>query len=281
MEKVFTTVAAGIIASLLVSTSPDSEAQTGKDFIKKYLTDFPSVSVSNSSQKYRMTAVYLNRDLYGNFTAKTKITGDYTRCLSADTCTWNNVLISSSNKYDDQFPEGIRQEYIEDFRYVPSAKMLDTYAFNDFPPNSESVLARNLIWDMMAIEDFAWNYRDSLKLNRIFHIPGADSEFEMGNIGTYANSDIQLCWTGISEFNGKLSALVEFRAIDNKIAMSLDAIKTKGTEQYWGTLWVSLKDMTIEHAEMYGGTIQEIEVTGMENKFLAKTIRELWVDKID
>jgi hypothetical protein len=32
---------------------------------------------------------------------------------------------------------------------------------------------------------------------------------------------------------------------------------------------------------MYGGTIQEIEVTGMENKFLAKTIRELWVDKID
>jgi len=143
------------------------------------------------------------------------------------------------------------------------------------------VLARNLIWDMKAIEDFAWNYRDSLKLNRIFHIPGADSEFEMGNIGTYAHSDIQLCWTGISEVKGKLNALIEFRAIDNKIAMSLDAIKTKGTEQYWGTVWVSLNEMTIEHAEMYGGTIQEIEVMGMEKKFLAKTIRELWVDKID
>jgi len=31
---------------------------------------------------------------------------------------------------------------------------------------------------------------------------------------------------------------------------------------------------------MYSGTIQEIIITGMENKFLVKTIRELWVDKI-
>ena len=34
-----------------------------------------------SLQKYRMTAVYTNRDLYGNFTGKTKITGDYTMGL--------------------------------------------------------------------------------------------------------------------------------------------------------------------------------------------------------
>jgi hypothetical protein len=32
---------------------------------------------------------------------------------------------------------------------------------------------------------------------------------------------------------------------------------------------------------MYGGTIQEIEVKGLKDKLLIKTIRELWVDKID
>jgi hypothetical protein len=36
----------------------------------------------------------------------------------------------------------------------------------------------------------------------------------------------------------------------------------------------------IESAAMYGGTIQEIEVPGVPNKFLVKTIRELWVEKI-
>ena len=57
-------------------------------------------------------------------------------------------------------------------------------------------------------------------------------------------------------------------------------LKTKGTEQYWGTTWVSLKTRSIESAVMYGGSIQEIEVAGMADKFLVKTIRELWVDKI-
>ena len=60
----------------------------------------------------------------------------------------------------------------------------------------------------------------------------------------------------------------------------MEGFKTKGTEQYWGTVWVSLKTRLMEYAVMYGGTIQEIEVTGLENKFLVKTIRELWVEKI-
>jgi len=61
----------------------------------------------------------------------------------------------------------------------------------------------------------------------------------------------------------------------------MDKINTKGTEQYWGTTWISLKSKQIEYAEMYGGTIQEIEVRGMEKKFLIKTIRELRVEKIN
>ncbi|MCJ7820558.1 MAG: hypothetical protein MUP53_05090, partial [Bacteroidales bacterium] len=99
-------------------------------------------------------------------------------------------------------------------------------------------------------------------------------------IGTYFHTEIQICWTGISAINGELCALIDFRAIDNKIELSMAGLKTKGTEQYWGTIWVSLKTRSIESAVMYGGSIQEIEVTGMTDKFLVKTIRELWVDKI-
>jgi hypothetical protein len=54
-------------------------------------------------------------------------------------------------------------------------------------------------------------------------------------------------------------------------------MKTRGTEQYWGTVWVSLNTGLIGRAVMYSGTIQEIEVAGMDSKFQVKTIRELWV----
>ena len=44
--------------------------------------------------------------------------------------------------------------------------MLEADAFKNFPATPENVFARNLIWDMMSIERFAWNYSDSLKLNK-------------------------------------------------------------------------------------------------------------------
>ena len=89
-----------------------------------------------------------------------------------------------------------------------------------------------------------------------------------------------LCWKGISEMNGQLCSIIDFNAVDNKIEVSMDMIKTKGTEQYWGSVLVSTKTMNIEHADMYSGTIQEVEVKEMKDKFLVKTIRELEIRKI-
>jgi len=169
---------------------------------------------------------------------------------------------------------------MENIKYIPSGEMLDARAFKDFPAGPEAVFTRNLVWDMMAIEEFAWKHTDSLRLNKIYRIPLMHEEFSMADIGTYSHAEVQLCWTGISAIDGELCAVIEYRALDNKIEISIESIKTRGTEQYWGTVWVSLKTGLIGRAVMYGGTIQEIEVTGLDNKFLAKTIRELWVEKI-
>ena len=270
---------AGLMLFIIIN-SATIMAQKKDLIIKNYLTALPDISQTKSPQRFRMTAIYTNRDLYGNFTGKTKVSGEYTRRINGDSCRWNNVLVSSSAEFKGSFPEGKRQEYIEGYTYLPTDQLLDSDTFKDFPPDPVSVLSRNLIWDMKAIEDFAWNNFEKLRINETYSIPDSDNEFQMGNIGSYSHSDIILCWTGISVMNGILCALIEFRATDNKLALSMEALKTKGTEQYWGTIWISLEDKSIEHAEMYGGTIQEIEVTGMENKFLVKTIRDLWVDKI-
>ncbi len=280
MKKKLNSGFAGLLMSLLIIVPSVSKGQSEKKFINKYLSELPAVPVSSSLQKYRMTAVYINRDLYGNFIDKTKISGDYTRGLENGFVTWNNIYISGSKNFSEPFPEATRQEYMENIKYVPSPKMLDADQFKNFPASPMGVFAKNLIWDMMAIEGFAWDYTDSLKLTRIYRIPDIKGEFNMADIGTYFHTEIQICWTGISAINGELCALIDFRAIDNKVELSMAGLKTKGTEQYWGTIWVSLKTRSIESAVMYGGNIQEIEVTGMTDKFLVKKIRELWVDKI-
>jgi hypothetical protein len=280
MKKNFKQVFAGILINLLIILPSVSNGQGKKAIEKRYFREIPKVPVSTALQKYRMTAVYTNRDLYGNFSGKQKITGDYTRGLENGYVAWNNVFISGSNNFSEPFPEGKRQDYMENMKYIPSSKMLEQGAFTNFPKDPQSVFAKNLVWDMGMIEDFAWNYCDSLKLNKIYTIPGISGEFQMADIGTYSHNSIQICWTGISIVNDKICAVLEYRALDNKIEMKMDQIKTKGTEQYWGTTWIALKDKQVERAEIYGGTIQEIEVTGLKDKFLIKTIRELWVEKI-
>ena len=280
MKKKLNSGFAGFLMSLLIIVPSVSNGQSEKAVVKKYLRELPSVPVSNTLQKYRMTAVYTNRDLYGNFTGKQKVTGDYTRGLENGFVTWNNVYISGSQSFEEPFPQGTKQEYMENIKYVPSPKMVQEEAFKNFPSSPENIFARNLIWDMMSFEIFAWNYYDSLKLNKPYIIPDINGQFDMADIGKYSHDKILLCWKGISELNGELCAVINFNALDNKLELTMDQIKSKGTEQYWGIILVSLKTKNIEHAVMYSGTIQEVEVKGMKDKFLIKTIRELEVNKI-
>ena len=271
---------AGIFSILLVITSSVSRGQSEKDIINKYLQELPAGKGGDTIHKYRMTAVYTNMDLYGTFTGKVKITGDYTKGLENGLVNWSNIFISHSNNFSGPFPPGTRQAYMEHFTYIPSPKMLDAGSFKTFPATADAVFARNLVWDMMAIESFALNFSDSLKLNKSYRIPQTGGAFNMADIGSYAHNEIQVCWTGISAINNELCAVIAYQALDNKLELSMDGFKSKGTEQYWGTTWVSLKTKTVESAVMYSGTIQELDIHGMQNKLIVKTIRDIQVEKI-
>lgn len=274
----------GIIASsvLFLVFSAISSGQSEKAVIDKYLKSMPAVKNKphHPLQRYRMTAVYINRDLYGNFMSKTKVTGDYTEGLHGDSATWNNVYISSSDSFDQPFPQGSNQEYMENFKYFLSKEMFREEAFKKFPSSTENVFARNLIWDMMALKLFGKEYHDSLKLNIPFIIPDKKGGFKMSDIGNYSHNKIELCWKGITQFDNELCSVLDFTAIDNKIELNMEQIKTRGTEQYWGTVLVSINTGTIMHSVMNSGTIQEIEVKGLKDKFLTKTVRELEINMI-
>ena len=280
MKKILNSFPTGLLISLLLFVPSVAKGQSEKTVVKKYLSELPKSPKSKALLKYRMTAIYTNRDLYGKFTGKTMVSGDYTCGLSGDSSMWSNVYISASNNFSDPFPAGTKQEYMENFKYIPSDKMMEENAFKKFPKSVENIFARNLIWDMMSFDIFSGNYYDSLKLNIPYIIPNIKGEFSMADIGTYSHNKIALCWRGITDFDGTLCAIIDFNAIDNMLDLNMDIIKTKGTEQYWGTVLVSMKNRDIEHADMYSGTIQEIEVKGMKDKFLMKTIRELEIREI-
>ena len=281
MKNQFYSVYAGLVLGLLIILSTVGNGQSNKKVEKKYFKKLPELQKNNALQKYRMTAVYINRDLYGKFTGKTMVSGDYTCGLPGDSSMWSNVYISASDNFSNPFPAGKKQEYMENFRYVPSDKMIQETAFKSFPKTVDNIFARNLIWDMMSTDIFAWNYYDSLKLNVPYIIPDIKGEFSMADIGNYSHNKIMLTWKGITVSKGQLCAVIDFNAIDNKIELTMDLIKSKGTEQYWGSILISLKARTIEQAVMYSGTIQEIEVKGIKDKILMKTIRELNIDKIN
>jgi len=283
MKTNLITVLAGALLITGFITPETAFSQNTKEVVKKYMQELPAgrPDFKEGPQNYRMTAVYTNRDLYGNFTGKTFVTGDYTCGLENGMASWKNVFIAASNSFSDPFPEGVRQEYMENMKYLPTKGLLEEEAFKDFPSDLENVFARNLLWDMACIEGFAWEYSDSLQLNKNYTVPDIMGEFQMADIGTYNHTNIELCWTGISFMNGELCAVIEYRAIDNKISLEMEQMTTRGTEQYWGTTWISLDTRQIEYAEMYGGVIQEIELQGFQDKILAKTIRVLRVERIN
>ena len=158
--------------------------------------------------------------------------------------------------------------------------MVQEEASKNFPSSMENIFVRNLVWDMLSFDVFSWSYYDSLKLNDPYIIPYISGSFNIADIGKYSHNKIVLCWKVVSLINGELCAVIDFNAIDNLIELNMAQIKSKGTEQYWGTVQLSLKTKNVEQAIMYSGTIQEIEVTGMKDKFLVKTIREIEVNKI-
>jgi len=247
-----------------------------------YLDNLPKQLklVEKSPHKYLMTAEYFSKNIYGDLLNKTKITGEYTRGLDSGYVSWNNVFITHTINLSELYQERVKQDYMENIKYIPSLHMIKESFFESFPESQDNIYSRNLIWDMMAIEGYAWNHLDSLNLNQTYIIPEIHGAFEMANIGTYNHAKVELTWIGISKMNNKLCAIIEYRALDNKLELNIKGLKSKGNELYWGKTWVSLENKQIEFAEMFSYTAQEMEIQGLPNKIIVCTKRVLNVNKI-
>ena len=165
----------------------------------------------DTPQKYSLSVDYYTNDIYGKLISRMNITAEYTRALPEGKVRWNNVRIAKAQTPEEPFSESELQEYMENFTYIPSGEMLDDSFFKDFPPGIMET--RVLIWDMMSIEVWAWNYFDKLKLNEEYKPTPEGETFEMTENVFFHNKDLSLTWIGLSKMNNELSALIHYESL--------------------------------------------------------------------
>ena len=234
--------------------------------------------LNDELQKYVVTTDHFNTDIFGNFFNKMRVKGEYTRGLGDGKAKWNNVTIAMAMQREAEFPAGSTVDYMENFSYSISADMLKCEAFATFGENS--AFTKNLIWDMMGIEGFAWSSFEKLKLNESFADERFNGKMDLAGQGSFENKDVQILWTGISERNGETCAVIEYRTFNNPLEYAGEGMSMKGRSHYWGTIWVSLEDKQIEHAVLYEDVVMEMNLPGQTNKQIMNATREISFVKV-
>ena len=230
-------------------------------------------------QQYRMVTDYVNKDIFGNFFNKFRVSGTYTRGLEEDMVSWTDVRIAESMVEDSDFNEGAVIPFMEGFTYVPSEKIMLAESFPEFSVNT--MYAKNLVWDMMAFEAFAWAYFDSLQLNEEFFAREMNQKIDLEGDGYFENKDIRLRWTGITKMNDKLCAVIEYITMDNPLGVKNEMFEMKGRSHYWGTMWVSVEDKHIEYGIMHEDVMMEMKMPSLPNPQMINATREIVITKVN
>lgn len=248
----------------------------GSQNLESYLSHLPTdLNLKEENpQKYRFICDYFFLDLHGNPTGKQRVSAEYTRPLPDGKVGWNNVRIAPAKGFDDTFPEGEKQNYMEDFTYKVSNSndMLKSDFFRGFP--ASVMETKNLVWDTAMLEGFSWSYFDKLQLNRPYQPPELTGELPLAGAGTFQHKQVELAWTGISKMNDEPCALIQYQAFFNKVNMSLESLNLKGGSHYWGEIWVSLKDKQVEYATLYEAASMELKFAGQPTAQIVSVFRK-------
>jgi hypothetical protein len=228
----------------------------------------------DGTQKYRISVDYLQLDTLGNPFGKERVTGEYIRNLPGGKVRWNNVRIAKATAFDQPFPEGVIQSYMEDFTYALSRRedMLKKEFFPGFP--DAEIKTKNLVWDMHMIEGFGWDHFSKLELNRPYAIQSGPEDVPLAGSGTFQNRRIELTWVGLSKRNDEVCALIQYQTFMNKFTTSMGNLSFQGRSHYWGDIWVSLKDKQIEFATLFEDVLVEFKLPGQASKQLTGILRK-------
>jgi len=274
-------VTAAVVLSLLLARAvPSPKPQAGPE---RYLSSLPADLrlVEKRPQAYHFTCDYFHVTPTGNLIRKQQISARYTRALPGGMVRWTNVAAAEARGFDDPFPPGETQAYMEGFSYPLSERdnMLKPDFFKGFPTSETAMFARNLVWDTHMLERFGQDYLGELKLNKAYQPHPKAAEIPLAGAGTFQNRNIELVWLGLSRVNGELCALIQYRAFLNKLNISNGSFSAKGKSSYWGEIWVSLENKQIERATLFVDVL--LELPGPPAPLQVNVFRQGTLEKVE
>lgn len=248
--------------------------------VPDYLNELPKDLQLDKTilQTYHVTTDYLDYNLKGKFTKKMRVEGNYTCGLGSDSVKWNNVSISHSKQLEEPFPKGTNQDFTENFTYVPSEEILTASFYTNLP--EFTIITKNLMWDLMGIEGFAYWHWNDLKLNTEYEVTEANFEVDLAGEGTFENKDIRLKWIGITSIDNEVCAIIKYSTMNNPLSIKLENFAMTGRSHYWGEVYVSLLDKQIEYASLSEDVVIDLTITGQKENQLGYTVRNIKLEKI-
>lgn len=273
-----TTVKLILAFSLLTNYTLAQHKQVGKYFKMK-----PCEVKSNNSevQEYDVTLKWQNLDAISGYKFNCNaVKATYTVGVNNDSVGWKNVSLAQIDDFKQTQFKGTGFPAFDDFSY----KALDTAflseKFYQAIPADQRDLAKWLVSDAVQMQGLAWYIFDSLEFKKEF-IPklleNCDVKFE--DWVTFTSRYQKLVWSGITEHNGEICAIVNFESYYNPIQIDNEQMSVKGRSLYYGEMWISLEDKQVEYASMVEDDILKLKSSVFPEEQLIDLQREIVFNK--
>ncbi|HYW94064.1 MAG TPA: hypothetical protein VE870_00590 [Bacteroidales bacterium] len=261
-------------ASTTMLTSAQNSAMV------KFPDELPDgLELADSPRTYEMTTDYYAYDLNAHFLNKRQFVATITRGLEGDSARWNEVNYSESADSYAPFPRGEKLNYLHDYTFKADAGIVNPGFFRDLP--EANTFVKNLFWDVLGFDVFAYCCWDSLKLNQEYSARDINGEVDLAGVGTFNNKDIKVTWLGITRMNGELCAVIKYSVMNNPLSLKLENMSMTGRSHYWGEVYVSLEDKQIEYAGLSEDVLTNVKLKGMADELRGYTVRNIKLKKIN
>lgn len=228
-------------------------------------------------RSYRMITDYSDYDLKSNFLVKRRMAGIVT--YENDSAQWKDVYYTESKVADEIFPQGEKQDFLQNFGYQPNADILAPDFFQKKLPQANPHVM-NLIWDALCFESLAYWAWDSLKLNEEHQLGDDNAGLDLA-IGSFENKDIRITWLGVTKIKDEMCAILKYSVMNNPLKVEFEEIEMSGRSHYWGEIYVSLSDKQIEYACLTEDILTDTNVRGQVNNRMGYTVRTITLSRVE
>lgn len=251
--------------------------------IDKYFKINPSDIKSQNTeiQEYDVTLKWQNLDaISGSNINCNAVKATYIVGLENGFVAWKNVSLAQIDDFKQTKYKGTDLPAFNEFSY----KAVDTaFLSEDFYKKitvEQRDLAKWLVSDALQMQGLAWYVFDSLEFNKEFYpklLESHDVKFEDWVI--FSNRYQKLVWSGITEHNDEICAIVKFESSYNPVKIDNEQMQVKGRSLYWGEIWVSLEDKQVEYSYMIEDLVMKFTGSMFPKEKLIELQREIVFNK--